>query len=165
MGTDAASSSALHIFGGRSNMWGAGFGTDLAFMIPGPDAGASAVGSKGPFNASGFKGVSFFARTGDMPGVSPSVRLNVKDVQTDPAGKMCSEATPSGAMACNDDFGTSIAMTSSWKKYTIEFSKLAQKGFGKKFDALKTDQLYAIQFQFNPSSKFDMWLDDIHFFK
>lgn len=162
---ETVSEFALHVTGGPFNEWGAGLGTDLAFKIPGPDAPPNSTGSKGPFNASSFAGVSFWARLGDASGVAPGVRLNVKDVQTDPEGKMCSTAMPNGPMACHDDFGKNIALTSGWKKYVVKFADMTQQGFGKKYMAIKADQLYSIQFQFPKGAKFDMWLDDLHFFK
>jgi hypothetical protein len=156
---------ALHVLGGGFDDWGAGTGTDLSFQPPEANAPVGTMGKRVGFDASAYTGIAFWAKLGDTPGAAPGVRLNVKDIQTDPDGMMCSTAMPSGAMACHDDFGKNIALTSQWKKFTVLFAEMAQQNFGKKYEAIKKDALFAIQFQFSKSSKFDIWLDDMHFIK
>lgn len=156
---------ALHVVGSGFDDWGAGVGTDLGFESPPADAPMGTLGKRVGYDASAYTGIAFWAKAGETPGATAGVRLNVKDIQTDPDGMMCSTAMPNGAMACHDDFGKNIALTSQWKKYTILFAEMTQQKFGKQYTSIKKDKLYAIQFQFPKSSKFDFWLDDLHFVK
>lgn len=161
----ANSEFGLHVLGAGFDEWGSGTGTDLAFQSPPANAPVGTMGKRVGYDATAFTGIAFWAKLGDTAGASPGVRLNVKDIQTDPDGMMCSTAMPNGAMACHDDFGKNIALTSQWKKYTVLFAEMTQSNFGKKYEGIKKDKLYAIQFQFPKSAKFDMWLDDLHFTK
>ncbi len=110
---------------------------------------------KGGYDASKYRGFSFFAKKGAGGG---SVRVKVPDSNTDPDGKVCTE--------CYNDFGTDLELTSEWQKYTIPFSKLRQMpGWGKPvLGEIKPQEIYGIQFQVNaPGMSYDIWVDDVAF--
>jgi hypothetical protein len=88
------------------------------------------------------------------------LRFNVSTRDTDPQGNVCT--------SCDDHFGTWLTLTTSWQKYTVMFSDLAQEGWGLpgptqglRFDASRT---YEVQFVVQPAGKpFDYWIDEVSF--
>jgi endoglucanase len=140
-------------------------GTKFAAHMTGTVAGGSAVyvgmgfnfvDPKGQYDASKYKGISFFAKKG--PGSADKVKLKVPDVATDPDGKICTE--------CFNDFGMDLTLNDEWTQYTIPFTSMKQdKTWGKPHtDGIDPSKIYGVQFQFNqPGVAFDMWLDEIEF--
>ncbi len=118
--------------------------------------GMNFVDPKGPYDASKYKGVSFWAKK--APGTTPNVRVKFPDVNTDPDGGVCS--------ACYNDHGRVIKLTDEWTQYFLAFDSLSQeRGWGSpKTGSLDATQVYAIQFQVNDKGqKYDIWVDDIAF--
>ena len=117
--------------------------------------GAGLQDPPGPYDASKYGGISFWAKKG--PGSTGKVRLKVPDNQTDPDGKICKE--------CFNDFGMDLPLTEQWQEFTIPFTSLKQlKDWGSRFDGINPSQLYGIQWQVNePGATFDVWVDDIAF--
>lgn len=149
-----ASNYAANTTGSGFTTWGAGIGFDL--NNGGGDSGAG----KQPYDASAYKGITFWAKAG--PGGIGNIRLNVQDAQTAPEGNICSKTATKG---CNDHRGTSVSLTQDWKQFTFTFDSLKQLGFGMAYPTFQTNKLYAIQFQAGTKVKFDIWLDDIAFYK
>lgn len=117
--------------------------------------GLNFVDPKGMYNASKYKGVTFWAKAG--PGTG-NVRLKVPDVATEPDGKVCKE--------CFNDFGMDLKLTSEWTKYTIPFTSMKQlKGWGSPHtDGIEAGKLFGMQWQVNePGAQFDIWIDEIEF--
>ena len=106
---------------------------------------------KAPYDASKYKGVSFWAKG---PG---TVRFKTPDINTDPQGDRCND--------CYNDFGVDIYLSEEWTRYTVPFSKMKQQsGWGDPAPAVATDGLFAIQWQYGqPDSAFDLWVDNIEF--
>jgi endoglucanase len=118
--------------------------------------GFNFVDPKGQYDASKYKGISFWAKKG--PGGADKVRMKVPDKSTDPDGKICKE--------CFNDFGMELTLTDNWTQYVIPFSSMKQdKTWGSPHpDSIDPATIYGVQFQFNqPGQPFDMWLDDIEF--
>jgi endoglucanase len=118
--------------------------------------GFNFVDPKGQYDASKYKGVSFWAKKG--PGSIANVRLKVPDVATDPDGKQCSD--------CFNDFGADLTLTEEWQQFTIPFHAMKQmKGWGSPHpDGIDAKTLYGMQFQVNEKGgKFDIWVDEIEF--
>ncbi len=118
--------------------------------------GMNFVDPKGPYDASKYKGFSFWAKKG--PGSTAKLRLKVPDADTDPDGKVCTE--------CFNDFGMDLTLTDDWAEYTIPFTALKQlRGWGSPHPSgVDPSHLYGLQFQVNDSGqKFDIWLDTIAF--
>jgi endoglucanase len=114
------------------------------------------VDPKGTYDATAYKGISFWAKKG--PGSTGNVRLKVPDSNTDPDGKVCT--------ACFNDFGKDLQLTEAWTQYVIPYVAMSQiKGWGAPHTAgIDSSQVYGIQFQVNEKgAPFDIWVDDIQF--
>ena len=118
--------------------------------------GMNFVDPKGPYDASKYKGISFWAKK--SPGTTPLVRLKVPDKNTDPDGGICS--------ACFNDFGLDLKLTDEWTQYVIPFYTMSQlPGWGAPHvSSIDPKTLYSLQFQVNDKGQnYDIWVDDIAF--
>lgn len=118
--------------------------------------GLNFVDPKGQYDASRYKGISFWAKKG--PGGAAKVKLKVPDVATEPDGKICTQ--------CYNDFGMDITLNDEWTEYTVPFRAMKQdKTWGAPHpEAIDPSKLYGIQFQFKePGASFDMSIDDLVF--
>ncbi|MGK3960923.1 hypothetical protein WMF01_10145 [Sorangium sp. So ce1667] len=129
--------------------WGAGFGFRLnATRTP---------RTSGMYDASEFRGFTFFARAGSESTMTMSV--GVVDVQTWREGGICD------GDECDDHFSKYVALTPDWVRHEIEFSELEQDGWGRQFDAIDLTRLWGIGFTFKEGEPFDVWIDDVSFFR
>jgi endoglucanase len=121
--------------------------------------GAGLLDPPGPYDASKYGGISFWAKKG--PGSTGKVRLKVPDKQTKPEGGMCKGA------GCNNDFGTDLVLTEDWVQYTVPFRTMKQiKGWGDQYGGgIDSKSLYEVQFQVDDrqDKNFDIWVDEIQF--
>ena len=118
--------------------------------------GMNFVDPKGPYDASKYQGVTFWAKKG--AGTTPNVRIKFPDANTDPDGGVCS--------ACYNDQGRVLKLTDEWMQYYLAFDSLSQeRGWGSpKTGSVDQTQMYAIQFQVNEKgTNYDVWLDDMAF--
>jgi endoglucanase len=118
--------------------------------------GMNFVDPKGPYDASKYKGISFWAKK--SPGTTRHVRLKVPDKNTDPDGKVCS--------ACFNDFGFDLKLADEWTQYVIPFDRMSQlPAWGSPHTGgIDSNELYAIQFQVNDKGqKYDVWVDEVAF--
>jgi endoglucanase len=118
--------------------------------------GFSLTDPKGPYDATQYTGISFWAKVG--PGSTKNVRLKVPDVNTDPQGKVCKE--------CFNDFGADLTLTEQWKKYTIPFAAMKQMdGWGDPNPpTIDKSKLFGVQWQVNDrGATYDVWIDDVRF--
>lgn len=118
--------------------------------------GFSFTDPKGPYDASNYTGISFWAKTSTNS--VKTVRLKVPDVNTDPDGRVCKE--------CFNDFGADLTLTDQWKKYTIPFASMKQmKDWGDPTPAnINKSKLYGMQLQVNQDgADYDVWIDDVRF--
>ncbi len=118
--------------------------------------GFNFVDPKGPYNASAYKGISFWAKIG--AGSTTHVRVKIPDGNTDPDGKVCTD--------CFNDFGADLELTPSWTKYTIPFRSTSQlAGWGAPHPgSIDASKLYGLQWQVNtPGASYDIWVDDVEF--
>ncbi|HEY5948947.1 MAG TPA: hypothetical protein VIV40_25825 [Kofleriaceae bacterium] len=135
-------------------VWGAGMGFDLN--------NPEAVGMTGPraqYDASRFKGIAFMAK-GNVP---ITVSLEVVGVTPMDRGGTCVPSTTMGE-ECDDLHGTLIDLTSDWKEYAVEFTKLRQGGWGKAVPFAATD-VTAVLFQADMDVSFDFAVDDVGFYE
>ncbi|WP_437554894.1 hypothetical protein WME97_22930 [Sorangium sp. So ce367] len=136
---------AAHVAGSGFVSRGAGMGFDLNFA-PG--------GAKLTYDASGYSGLTFWAKA-----AAPThIYVNFPDRNTDREGGVC-EGT-----GCGDHFGEGIDITTEWAQYTVMFDILSTDGWGvpapPAFDAAHA---YSIEFHTAKSTVFDMLVDDIAF--
>lgn len=148
LGGRCDSSYAIRVTGADYTDWGAVLSIGLRF-----DA------AQLPVDLSDFKGISFWARTGEQH--SSSMRIQFQDSTTHPEGGLCSEGS-GGSDDCWDGWGTEIApLGEDWQLYRIRFSSLAQRNYGLAGEAFDTENVYAIDFNIEPNSVFDFWVDDL----
>jgi hypothetical protein len=139
-GGRGASRLAMHTFGDGCTGWGDGLGVNL---------NTSQDGSIGPYDASGYSGITFWSRgIGMTHFVVPEVGTAApKD------GGTCTQQ-------CADSYGTLVDLRPTWKQTTIPFAKLTQLGLGTWVRFLPKT-LLAVQFLIPCEGPFDMWIDDI----
>lgn len=145
-----SSTYAARTSGSAFTTWGAGMGFNLNDPPSGPN-----MGVRGVYDASGYKGFSFWARVGQG---SATVRFNVPAKDTDLMGGVCMPAT-----ACSDYYGKTLPLTTEWVQYSVLFSDLHQQGWGMSIPTFDPKTLYAVQFKVDPNTSFDVWVDDIAF--
>jgi hypothetical protein len=107
-------------------------------------------------------GVTFWARIGDTS--SNKVRFAISDKYSRPEGGYCVDG---GSMdvACYDTLGVDLTqLDTTWRQYRIPFGGLTQRNFGLPRTKLDSSSIYTIEFNFNPVTPFDFWLDDISFY-
>jgi endoglucanase len=113
--------------------------------------GLSLLNPKGNYDASKYKGISFWAKG---PG---KVRFRLPDVDTDPAGDKCSD--------CYNHFGVDLFLTDQWTRYTVPFDRMTmQSGWGDPAPEVNKKALFGVEWGFNtPGADYDIWIDDIEF--
>jgi hypothetical protein len=109
-------------------------------------------------------GVTFWARIGDTS--SNKVRFAISDKYSRPEGGYCDPAeTAPMEIACYDTLGVDLPqLDTTWRQYRIPFGGLTQRGFGLPRSKLDSSSIYTIEFNFNPITPFDFWVDDIAFY-
>jgi hypothetical protein len=125
------------------------------------DWGASfSFGLGAPYNASKYKGITFWARVDS--GTSSVIRVAFPDKDTDPDGNLCSEDSSAGANACYDHYGQRLTLTTIWTKYTVNFANLSHGGWGRG-DGFDPATIYEVLFQIPTGATFGYWVDDVAF--
>jgi hypothetical protein len=121
------------------------------------------VSDQEPIDASAFSGVMFWARVGETHN-SP-VRVGIQDSNTHPNGGVC-DPMPDSAEQCYDGFGTQVLpISTEWRLYKLDFSRMTQQGFGHQAEALDTTALYGMEWTVMQGTVFDLWLDDLWFYE
>ena len=113
-----------------------------------------------PYDASKYRGISFWARIDS--GTTPQVRVSFPDKDTFPDGGIC-KTNVTGPTACYNHFGSTITLSSDWKKYTVSFSQISQDGGGHAGPAFDPTSLYEVLFQIPVNATFSIWIDDVAF--
>jgi hypothetical protein len=120
-----------------------------------------------PYNASGRKGFTFWARSAIAP-ARVRVNLPMTDTLDVSLGGTC---TATSTLGCNDHRGLEIDLTNDWQQYSIYFPSTTQSGWGV-VEPLDLAHLWGMEFDYardataapsNPSS-FDFWIDDLIFY-
>jgi hypothetical protein len=108
-----------------------------------------------PFDASGYSGVSFYARVED--GSSTSVRVTFPDMNTDPMGDVCNEHDVAD---CLNHFGVNLTLTTSFVEYVIDFDSLGQLDWGHLEPSVDESKLLGMEVSWGKAS-IDVWIDDV----
>lgn len=109
-----------------------------------------------PLDASRYHGIVFAAKR--SAGSLAHARLKVPDVNTDPAGGVCTD--------CYNDFGLPFQITEEWTRYEVRFEDLVQEaGWGApRPEAVERSKLYGVQWQVAAAGgDFELWIDDVGF--
>jgi hypothetical protein len=153
------SAKAMRVTGSGFTDWGAGFGFDMRY-----GAGDGGVSMQLPYDASRFKGFTFWARIGETS--INTIRVAIGDKWSRPDGGICTVAPTMGPMACYDTFGASFALTTVWQRFSIDFGQLQQRSFGLPRPALDTTATMTFEVAIPPASPvFDIWIDDVAFYQ
>lgn len=140
---------------------GSGFGTYGAFMNvtmrSWPDYAMAPT-----YDASGYVGLSFWAKVG--PRSTSSVRVRFVSADTDPRGGKCKTAGSTGQL-CYNHFYEDVPLRTSWARYQIRFSDFVQGNSGEIFPAVNLGQMYGLEFYFLSGTNFEVWIDDLSFIK
>lgn len=113
----------------------------------------------GYYDASEYRGITFWARVEE--GSSRLLVVTLTDRQVLPEGGKCGGE---GQPPCHDPFHTTVTLSTEWKDFKVPMACLAQSGFGV-FPSLLVTELESISFSFAASKAFDIWIDDVHFYK
>ncbi|WP_438022925.1 hypothetical protein [Sorangium sp. So ce233] len=149
------STMAVHTFGSGFTEWGAG----VRFPLNRPDMVALA------YDASAYTGIVFWAKLGDA-GAATTMKVNISDTVSEPAGGICDEAAGEGDPdRCFDHWSYVASLGTEWAQVVIPFEELAREGWGAEPTAQAIDvaALYAIEFRFAQGEDFDVYIDDIGF--
>jgi len=159
--TPAASAYALHVSGGDYVL----YGPNIGWTISDSASGALDVQAE--------SGVAFWARSDRSTG--QTLEIVVNDVYTFPVVELelrqCELETPDyvpplGRRCWNG--GKSVRVLSTeWRLYTVDFSELVQDTWGTRSPGGKPDLsgVLSIEFHLPAAQDFDLWLDDIAFFR
>ncbi|WP_437475991.1 hypothetical protein WME75_25350 [Sorangium sp. So ce1014] len=110
-------------------------------------------------DASEYRGITFWARAAE--GSSRRLKVMFVERQTRHTGGICNNANDQ----CNDHFHKQVVLAADWKQFKIPVECIKQGGFGQQFDAPALDQLWGFYFQFDPRQAFDVWIDDVAFYR
>ncbi|WP_437736178.1 hypothetical protein [Sorangium sp. So ce1335] len=151
------STRAVHTFGSGFTEWGAGVG----FALNGPDMGLFA------YDASAYTGIVFWAKLGD-PGAVTTVKVNISDKLSEPAGGICDETAGEGdANRCFDHWSIMAPLGTEWAPIVIPFEELTRAGLGAEptAQAIDLEGIYTIELRFGQDEVFDVYIDDIGFYR
>lgn len=149
------SAKAMRVTGSGFTDWGAGFG--FAFHYGAGDGGVS---MELPYDASRFRGFTFWGRIGETS--IDTIRIGVGDKWSRPDGGVCTVSPSLGPNACYDTFGASFTLTTTWQRFSIDFGQLQQRSFGLPRPALDTSNVMTFEIAIPPASPvFDVWIDDV----
>jgi len=152
LGKRCESEFGMHITGADFSEWGAVL--SLGFRY---------TSKEEPVDLSEFEGVMFWARTGDTH--SSNVRIQFQDSTTHLEGGKCNPDAGT-ADECWNGWGTDVTpISTEWQLYKIKFDTLSQRDFGLRGESLDLENVYNIDFNLDPDSVFDLWLDDIWLFE
>ena len=152
LGKRCDSEFGMHITGSDFSEWGAVLSMGFRY-----------TDREEPVDISDFKGVMFWARVGEAH--SSNVRIQFQDSTTHMEGGLCNPESGSDD-ECWDGWGTGVApLTTEWQLYKIRFDTLAQRDYGLQGESFDLENVYNIDFNLDPDSVFDLWLDDFWFFE
>ncbi len=150
------STRAMHTSGSGFTMWGAGVG----FTLNGPDMGLFA------YDASAYTGIVFWAKLGDAGAVT-TMKVNLSDKVSEPAGGICDESGEDEAKKCFDHWFYTARLGTEWAPIVIPFEELTRDGTGAEptAEAVDVAGLYVIEFRFAQGEDFDVYIDDVGFYR
>jgi hypothetical protein len=154
--------------------WGAGFGEYQTAMAP--------------VDASGFEGVSFWARAPGY-GTSTGFLLTLSDRNTDAGGMMCVEPEPTDVLDgsysyneagmvvpvggelpspedCGNGFMRVVNVTRDWRLYRLPFESFQQEALPNREPAgIDPSALYQFAINIPKDSSIELWLDDLGLYR
>jgi hypothetical protein len=114
------------------------------------------------YNASGYIGLSFWAKVG--PASTRTLRVRFVSADTDDRGGRCSKTGPVGQL-CYNHFYLDLPLTTSWQRSEIRFANFVQTNTGKIYPAIDLAEMYGLEFYFLSGATFELWVDDLSFIR
>jgi hypothetical protein len=110
------------------------------------------------FDASEFTGVRFWLRAK----ATTKIIVQFPDQYSDEAAGLCQSAG-----TCNKHFVAELTAHSEWSHYTVPFSSLKPISWAGDIgrDQVDAKTLYSIVFFFEKGLEYDVWVDDVSFYK
>lgn len=161
-------------------------------MVDAGDAGASTNGQPCiqpagesfngvPIDLSAYSGITFWGMAD--PAGEKTIVVKFVDRNTDPRGGVCNAGDPSNDGSCYNGFSVGVALTATFKQYTIDFSDLTQNpswGYHPESGVLDLQHVFDLNFEVDlpscssngvsmcaggnmPAVSFDFWIDDLYF--
>jgi hypothetical protein len=129
---------------------------ELSFIgaAPPPDGGDAGLLTEN-YDAHRYQGITFYGKVGAGP--QTEIRVNLTTPQTLPQGGTC--------MVCYDSFGENVSFTTEWQQYFVAFADLQQRNIGDHVPFFDAYHVYTVTFGFVGPAPFDLWIDDIAFYK
>jgi hypothetical protein len=120
------------------------------------------------YDASGYKGLSFWAKAGT--GSSLGMRLRFISGDTDPRGGKCKLATdvpaPPANQLCYNHYYAAVTLSTSWQLMTLSFTDDFFQGMdGLTSPTIDLKEMYGLEFYFSAGNDFEIWIDDLSFVK
>lgn len=143
------SSYAMHTVGGGFTEWGAVLGLVL---LPQPPPRPPC-----PYDLSRHSGLRFAVR-GMTSGATVWVQVATVQTHRQEQGGTCMLGGD-----CGDHHGIFVPVSATWTSVDVNFSDLAQNGWGAPFD-LDLRQVLNIEFLVGANSTFDLWVDQLAFY-
>jgi hypothetical protein len=150
--------SAACVTGSGFTNWGAGMGFSFDLV---PTAHGGPPLALLPYDASAYTGLTFWAAAPNVAAGSVAVSVLFPDIDTfgeDPFST-CNLTTTK----CDDDYGASVDVGSTWAQYTIRFADLTQGGWGYAAPSFAANEVLAVLFQVGPDAPFDLCVTDVYF--
>jgi len=67
---------------------------------------------------------------------------------------------------CYDGYGTVLdQLDERWRYYALPFAELSQRGWGYGDDHVDTVRIRNVEWTFGPGVAFEIWLDDVTFYR
>jgi hypothetical protein len=150
------SNKAMRVTGSGFTDWGSGFGAAMRSEMTG------GVWHAAPYDATGARGIVFWARIGETS--ITTFRVNIVDSMSSGEFGLCDPTASSGDTACYNHFGDSITLSTTWKRYYLEFGSLQQRNFGRQRPTLDVATIMNVEFNMTAGAQvFDVWIDDLAF--
>jgi hypothetical protein len=130
--------------GNGFSSWGAGFGANLN----------APAGYSGPYDASAYRGVTFWLQV--AAGTNSSFRISLPDSDTSTAA-FCTH--------CNNHMGVDFTALPGWNPYTFLFSEMTQSEPTVPVGTLHTAAIYTVQIEVTAGAGFNYCVDDVAFFE
>ena len=123
----------------------------------------------GPFDASGFDGIAFWARRGPLG--RNALRIEVSERHTEQKydkgdGKpICEpEVTDDDTSRGCDKFGGYAVTSDDWRPFLLPFAELRQAGWGLQAPFLDVWGLMSLSFRYD-AGDWDFWIDDVALYR
>lgn len=153
LGGRCGSEYAMRVTGSGFRDWGAVMSATFRFS-----------GEIEPFDASAYRGITFYARVGEDN--DSAIRAQLQDSSSHIEGGLCNPE-PGSPDECYNGFGVTLqSITTEWQKFTLDFPALTQRdGWGYRADAVNPTALYDLEWNLDPNRTIDLWIDDIWFYE